>query len=419
MKQGEGTGLAIFSLILVILIDALGWGIVYPSLEPILLHNVTNVFSASTSVDLRNFWYESMVGLYMLCMFIMSPLLGSLSDRYGRRIILAASMFGNALGFFIAGIGVSLSSLTLLVIGRLISGATAGSLPIAQAAMMDISTSEEKPRRLSLVALANVTGFALGPVIGAFCLNPFILGKSLPYALPFWLVVGVALLGMFLVLYLFKETFVGVQTVKISIFTGFLNLYEAIKLKNSRWLCLAFSFFMLSWAMFFSLIPLLLADRFKWRASTIGYFISFTAVFLGLGVVFIMPRLVKWFRLESIVYFSFTALIFCMVLFPLIHREIFLWIVIVLTIAVPLAYVALASLLSEVVGVDEQGKMMGVLGSLIALSWGLGPILSGYVVDFSFSLAYLFVVISICLALLIFIKNFKKQLKLFVNRSGY
>jgi len=315
-------------------------------------------------MNLRNFWYEAMIGIYMLCMFVMSPLLGSLSDRFGRKIILTLSLLGNAVGFLVGGIGVSISSLTLLVIGRVISGATAGSLPIAQAAMMDISTPEEKPKRLSLVALANVTGFALGPVIGAFCLNTHIWGRSLPYALPFWFIIAIALFGALLVWIFFKETFSGNRDNKINVFTGFYNLFETVTSKNTRRLCLAFFSFMFSWAMFFSLLPLLLAEKFQWHADAIGYFISFTAVFLGIGVVFVIPRLIKLARFEVIAFYSFATLLVCMVLFSLINHPIFLWLVITLTIAVPFAYVALATLLSESVSVNEQGKVMGVLGTI-------------------------------------------------------
>ena len=208
--------------------------------------------------------------------------------------------------------------------------------------------------------------------------------------------------------FLFKETFTGNSRQKISIFTGILNLFEVITAKTTKKLCAVFFCFMLAWAMFFSTVPLLLAERFHLHASMTGYFLTFLSVFLGLGVVLIIPRLIKVMRLESIVILSLLSLLLCTILFPIIRYQPFLWLVTILTVAVPFVYIGLVSVLSNVVSVDEQGKVMGVDGSLVALSWGIGPIAIGYIATYGFTLSYTLVGILFLLSLLLFLTYSKK-----------
>ena len=80
-------------------------------------------------------------------------------------------MLGNFVGFLISGLAISLHSFTWLLIGRSVAGANGRSLPIAQAAMIDISSDAQKASRLGLVVLANVLGFVVGPVIGGFLMD--------------------------------------------------------------------------------------------------------------------------------------------------------------------------------------------------------------------------------------------------------
>lgn len=86
-----------------IMIDALDWGgVAFPVLDPVMLKNSAHTLNATTSLATRNFLYELALGIYCIFMFLMSPVLGSLSNKYGPKIILIVSMPGNFLGFLLA-----------------------------------------------------------------------------------------------------------------------------------------------------------------------------------------------------------------------------------------------------------------------------------------------------------------------------
>ena len=101
--------------------------------------------------------------LYAAAQFIAAPLLGKLSDRYGRRPILLFSLFGSAVGYFIFGIG---GALWVLYISRLIDGFTGGNVSIANAYITDVSSEENRTQSLGIIGAAFGLGLIIGPVIG-------------------------------------------------------------------------------------------------------------------------------------------------------------------------------------------------------------------------------------------------------------
>lgn len=395
----------IFALFMAIMIDALGWGVAFPVLDPVILNNSAHMLNVTTSLATRNFLYELALSIYCIFMFLMSPVLGSLSDKYGRKIILIVSMLGNFLGFFISAISIPMHSFTVLLIGRSVAGATAGSLPIAQAGIMDISSNEQKASRLGFVILGNVVGFAVGPVVGGFFMDKGIFGSTVSYQTPFYVSCAMGLIGAIL-LFFFKETFKGDKSIKIHALTSFNNIYQAFTEKKTLQYCFVLLCFLFGWGIFFSTMPVLLTERLKWTGSSVGYFIAYIGTVFGVIILFVLPKLTKKFALPKIVFTSLITLFICNILFSMIHNSILPWIIILLTIAVPFAYVCSVTLLSMQVNEQEQGKIMGVTGSIFALTWGVGPILGGYALKLKgLSASYILIGIFFLLAALVASKH--------------
>jgi DHA1 family tetracycline resistance protein-like MFS transporter len=271
--------------------------------------------------------------------------------------------------------------------------------------MIDISEDSQKASRLGLVILANVSGFAIGPVIGGFFMDPTIFGNSIHYQIPFLLSSLMGLIGAILLIFCFKETFQGNQKLKIHILTSFINLHEAFTSKKTFILCIVLSFFLLGWAMFFSTMPVLLTERLNWQGSTIGYFITYIAVIFAIIVLFIMPKVNRRYSLNKIVSVALICLFICTLLFPLIHNFIFPWVIILLTISVPFTYVGTVTLLSSQVDSQQQGQIMGITGSIFAFTWGVGPILAGLLLKIDAVTPYFLIGICFLLAIIFFKKH--------------
>jgi predicted MFS family arabinose efflux permease len=310
-------------------------------------------------------------------------------------------MLGNFLGFLISGLAIPLHSFMGVLVGRSIAGATAGSLPIAQAAMIDISEDSQKASRLGLVVLANVSGFAIGPVIGGFFMDQNIF-NHINYQIPFFISCGMALVGALLLGFSFKETFLGNKQLKINIFTSFSNLHQAFTAKETLTYCAVLFCFLFGWAILFSTLPVFLTERLNWSGSLVGYFITYIGVLFGVIVIGIMPKITKLFSLSSIVFCALITLFICNAIFPSIHNSLFPWIVILLTAAVPFTYVGIVTLLSSEVDSQKQGQIMGVTGSIFAFTWGVGPMLAGFILKLGLTTPYILAGIFFLLAALLF-----------------
>jgi len=104
-------------------------------------------------------------------MFVGAPILGDLSDQIGRKKVLLICLLGTACGFFICAIGIKYAIVSVLIVGRGLGGLMAGCMPIAQAAIIDISTPENKLKNISSITLALCLGFAIGPMVGGYFSN--------------------------------------------------------------------------------------------------------------------------------------------------------------------------------------------------------------------------------------------------------
>jgi DHA1 family tetracycline resistance protein-like MFS transporter len=367
----------ILTLFAVIFIDAIGWGMVFPIFIPIILDNVTHILPATFSNNLRYLTYELLIATYCVFMFLFSPILGALSDKYGRKIILLLSMFGSCLGFLMSATGIYCNSLGVIVLGRVLSGATAGSLSIAQAAMADISTEVEKPKRLGLIAIANGIGFTLGPLLGGFSqtISPDPLVNN---SLAFMGSSLLALIGGFLVLLCFNETFVKNTAASIKFLGGFFNIYEAFVAQEFRVSVTCFFLSMTGYILFFNMIPIFLNQRFNASGETVGYFLSYFAIVYAFSLWVLLPQVLHRFSLSTLAKASILIQVIFYILFAMNHSIALSYLTLFpVAAASPILYVALISIVSNKASSLNQGKMMGVMGSVTALTWALGPILVG------------------------------------------
>src|SRR5262245_30658902 len=145
-------------IFVVVFVDLLGFSIILPLLPYYALS-----FKA-TEVTIG--W---LVASYSICQFLAAPLLGSLSDRYGRRPVLIYSQIGSFLGFLLLGTASFLPhALVWLFVSRIVDGVSGGNLTIAQAYISDVTAPEERAKSYGLIGVAFGLGFLVGPAFGGF-----------------------------------------------------------------------------------------------------------------------------------------------------------------------------------------------------------------------------------------------------------
>jgi DHA1 family tetracycline resistance protein-like MFS transporter len=167
-----GLGFIFVTLVLIVM----GFGIIIP-----VLPGLVTQFQGG-SVAESSHMYGTLVGVYALMQWIASPILGAISDRYGRRRVLLVALAGSAIDYVIMGFA---PNLTWLFIGRIISGMTAGSLATCNAYIADVTPPEKRAQGFGLVGAAFGLGFVLGPALGGFL---GVLGLRVPFFVAAFLV---------------------------------------------------------------------------------------------------------------------------------------------------------------------------------------------------------------------------------------
>lgn len=173
------------TIFLIAFVGMMGYGIILP-ITPFY----AQAFGAS------DFQIGLIIASYALMQFIFAPILGSMSDRYGRKLLLIISLIGTVVSLILFGMA---TSLAWLFIGRMIDGATGGNIAIAQAYVSDITTEENRARGMGMIGAALGLGFIAGPALGA------ILSSGGNYRLPIFVAAGIAAVSVLMTIFLLPE----------------------------------------------------------------------------------------------------------------------------------------------------------------------------------------------------------------------
>ena len=144
-----------------VFIDLVGFGIVIPVLP---------FYAQGTAFNATPRTVGILFASYSVMQLIFSPILGNLSDKYGRRPVLLVSIIGTGIGFLILGLA---KTITMLFIGRILDGITGGNISTAQAYMADITSAENRAKAMGMIGAAFGVGFIIGPAMGGMVSHAF------------------------------------------------------------------------------------------------------------------------------------------------------------------------------------------------------------------------------------------------------
>jgi DHA1 family tetracycline resistance protein-like MFS transporter len=375
------------ALLWVVFTDSLGSGLAFSVFAALLFNHQSDFLSPSVPDSTRHVIYEALLGIYSFTMFFFAPVIGGLSDRFGRKPVLNLSMAGLTLGFFVNVLGCIYSNFTFLILGRVISGITAGSLSVAQAAVIDFSTPTSKSFYLSLIVLANCLGFSFGPVLGHF----FMVSQFLPLGAMTFLVGSVmSLIGLLLIMFFFNETHtMSNKKNKLNLLADFANIKAAFVQPILGKYLLAFLCSMLAYCLFFSNLPIFLHNLSLTNSEVTGYILSSLVISLSLSTMlggkYVFERFEK---AKAVCFIQLVQLvIYGLVASCLRTLELNVLLFVMVSICFGLIYIGFLTIISDNTASDWQGRVMGVVASISSLNWGIASILSGWLDHYSASAA--------------------------------
>lgn len=408
MTQAKHPRTVLSILFFTIFLDMLGMGIAIPILAPLLLSPV-GILPPEMSVETKTILYGFLVATYPLLQFFGAPMLGALSDHYGRRRIIMISLMGTLFGYLLTGAGILTGQITVLFLGRAIAGFTGGNISAAQSAIADVSGEREKARNFGLIGMAFGLGFILGPFMGGKLADPAV-AVWLTAATPFWAAALLAGLNVLSVWLLLPETLHTRVRTHVSLLTGFRNIRRAFGLPHLRTILLVSFLLVLGFNFFTQFFQVMLIERFAFTQSDIGNLYAYMGLWIAITQGFINRPLSRWFSPERIVSVSAFALACALPLLLLPDRAGFIYLIFpFIAIANGLTHPNTTAIVSNLAGAESQGEVLGINQSLQSLGMSLPPLAAGFAAAVHPDLPTLLGSGFIFLAWMLFVFVFKRR----------
>lgn len=369
----------IFLLYATVFINIMSFGMIFP-LIPLFAENL----------HASNFEVGLIAAAFSISQFLFSPIMGRLSDRFGRKPLLTFSVASAALSFFIAAVS---QNLELMYISRLVHGiSSAASYPIAVAYIADITTKEKRAEYVGKVSAMFAFGFMFGPVAGGILGN---FGLSVAF-------VGagfVSVANLFLVWFLLPES-ISIKTEKLVLRQGLFNfkeMYHGLRGDSGVmfYLLFAWAFYV---ANFSVAIPLFTHSTFGLGTVGNGIFFSVTGATAALTQWFILPRIVKKYNEVYTILIGLVLMIVGQILAPTTNFLPFFYAFFIVSImGSGLKRPTVNAILSKSTHAG-QGATMGLAFSFEGLGRIVGPLVTGATIS-TFGLRFPFWLTSAVLGL--------------------
>lgn len=381
----------IWVLVLIAIINSMGFGIIIPLLYP---------YGKKFGVT------EHTIGLltaaFSIAQFFATPVLGSLSDKWGRKPLLVISLIGTAVSFVMFGLA---NSVFMLFAARILDGLTGGNISVAQAMISDISSPKERAKNFGILGSAFGFGFVIGPAIGGLL-------SKLGLKVPFFFAAGIAVIGVLLTLFFLKETNqnkTGRSVAKNSNFS-FLSLVTVLKKPVIG--TAIFTGFLLTMAQFTMLIGFqtFSVDELKLSPTQTGLFYGGFGV-SGILMQMLVPAVKRVISSQATILLISTLFCLGMMILAGFATGIILF---AITIGIyglfnGLRNPMLNAIIADHNEVNGKGEVMGVNQSYASIGQTLGPVTAGLITAISIHSIFFLASLYILIALLFSIRLISKE----------
>lgn len=385
MRQSSRSPLLLMAL--TVFIDLTGFGIILPLLP----------FWAE-KLGANPFQVGLILTIYAMAQFLFTPVLGALSDRYGRRPVIFGSLLIEAASLALTALA---CTLPVLLAARFIGGLGASNMGSAQAVVADVTPPEGRARGMGLIGAAIGMGFVVGPAIGGV-----LAGHGA--ALPFWIAMGIALVNALLVLIFLPETRVPREATagvpaggrqQLTFLGGWRRVLRSPVVARLIAINLLFT---LAFTAMEAVFPLFTQRTFNWNAVQNGYIFTYVGVVIVIMQGGLVGQLVKRFGERRVLTGGLVLLAGGLLLLPLSATVAVLLVALAILSAGDGAVTPTTSaLLSLASPADAQGETLGVAQGIGGLGRIFGPIIAGALFGVSIGLPFIAGGVIVLLALLL------------------
>jgi DHA1 family tetracycline resistance protein-like MFS transporter len=362
-------------------LSILGIGIIIP-----VIPYIVEQYVDASQKNMIALYVGLLISLYSFCQFFAAPVLGALSDKYGRRPILLLCLLGSAAGYILFGIG---GSLGILFLARVIDGITGGDVGTVFAYIADITKPQDRGKYFGIVGATVGLGFMLGPSVGGLVSH---ISLSAPLYLAAFLTLLNAAFGYFV---LPESLSKGQRNSDFSL--HHLNPFTQLSyvLKNNILKLLLFTgvFYFFPFAQLQGIGSVYLKDALNWSPANIGFFFLFVGIGDMITQGFLVGKLAPKFGQIKLVLAGFflTGVAFLLYsflpIFPLI--SIVVVYLIIYTLGSGLFEPSMNGLVSQIADPREQGRVQGASQSMQSITRIVAPLFAAFLYQFGHGLPYL------------------------------
>lgn len=379
-------------LLLVVFIDLIGFGIVIPILPLLITKNGGGAILVG-----------AIIASFSLFQFLFAPILGRLSDKYGRKPILILSSFLNSISYFLIFFS---PHILIISLARMLAGIGSANISVAQAYIADTSTTHERTKKLGFVGAAFGLGFIVGPLMGGFVASEFSIAAA--FVIPAVL----SLVNTLLIFLILPESNKSLQKhIKIQFFNLKVTR-EVLRPKNIFFLLLLFFFVNFALSLIVGVFALLGHAKFSWNEAQNGYYFGLIGLSSFLTQGFLIRLMLK--KISEVQMIKLGLVVFSIAI-VLMGISPYAWLTIIVGALTPfsvsLMMINTQSLISLESKPEEQGIVMGVAQSFGSLGMVFGPLIGGAIA--TINLGFPFVISGILtLCILLFGKKYLKLIQL-------
>jgi len=399
------------ALLAVVFVDLMGQGLLFPIINELVMSTKFQFLPTDTPQTTRHLYYGVVISSFFLAWFVGSVYIAKLSDSIGRKSAMVLCLVGALSGYAITILSLVNSNLWLLILGRVISGFTAGNQPIAQAAMIDASNNElEATRNLGLLVAGMSAGAVAGPIMAGLLADRELLGNIASIQLPFYFALALVAITLCLILIFYHDSRkvpMQLELRFLDLFTQFIHLKDRPQIVR---LCPAYLCFMLVHLSFYIFIANYLSSRFQagllvtsMAMLTMGIAVAISSLFM------VKPVLSRWskplvIKLSALV-MGGSALVF------VFSNQIWLCCLSIFFayLCFGLAYPALLNTFARSVDETEQGWVMGIATAGFTLVASLISLVGGGAMEVNIRLPFYITAFAAILVLLLIQLGWRNQ----------
>jgi MFS transporter, DHA1 family, tetracycline resistance protein len=350
----------IYFIFITLVIDVIGFGLIIP-VFPKLIAELKGVGISEASK-----YGGYLLFVFAIAQFIFSPLIGALSDKFGRRPVLLLALLAFAIEYIVLA---TTQSYNVLVITRILTGITGASFTTANAYIADISTDADRAKNFGMVGAAFGIGFIVGPLVGG------LLGQY-GSRVPFYFAAVFSLLNLLYGYFVLPESLAkeNRRELEYSRLNPVSSLVRLGTFKNIRWLVMAYFLLSLGSHAVHSNWSYYGIYKFKWNEATIGYTLAVVGLLVGIVQASLAQKVANKIGTRKAVIIGFMLYTIGMLLFAFAPSTLWMMIFLIPYCLGGIGMPNLTSLLVKSVPDNEQGELQGSLTSMVSIATILGPL---------------------------------------------